>query len=227
MTECPRAITDEEAVRLMTPTAVVYAKRLSRHDRSLTDDLIQEGLMGAVEAARTFDVSRGLKFTTYARVRVYGAMADHLRQLDFVSRVGRRKAAEEGREVVRVVSLNYGMRSGGGEDGNQASSGDGGRWVLDPAHHDPEPTDGAEAEFAAWVRREFPGRASPDQIRVLAEYYVRGKRLTEIGREMGEKFSRDCMEVTDTVFEGKQSVVFAEAENRMHTIKAVMAATLG
>jgi len=35
------------------------------------------------------------------------------------------------------------------------------------------------------------------------------------------------MEVTDAVFEGKQSVVFAEAENRMHTIKAVMAATLG
>ena len=50
---------------------------------------------------------------------------------------------------------------------------------------------------------------------------------TQIGREMGEKFSRDCMEVTDGVFEGKQSVVFAEAENRMHTIKAVMAATLG
>jgi len=50
---------------------------------------------------------------------------------------------------------------------------------------------------------------------------------TEIGREMGVKFARDCMEVTDGVFEGKQSVVFAEAENRMHTIKAVMAATLG
>ncbi|HOP10508.1 MAG TPA: ornithine carbamoyltransferase [Oscillospiraceae bacterium] len=50
---------------------------------------------------------------------------------------------------------------------------------------------------------------------------------TQIGKEMGEKFSRDCMEVTDAVFEGKQSVVFAEAENRMHTIKAVMAATLG
>ena len=49
---------------------------------------------------------------------------------------------------------------------------------------------------------------------------------TAIGREMGEKFGRDCMEVTDEVFEGPQSVVFDEAENRMHTIKAVMAATL-
>jgi len=49
---------------------------------------------------------------------------------------------------------------------------------------------------------------------------------TEIGKEMGEKFHRDAMEVTDEVFEGEQSVVFDEAENRMHTIKAVMAATL-
>ncbi len=50
---------------------------------------------------------------------------------------------------------------------------------------------------------------------------------TTIGREMGEKFGRDAMEVTDEVFEGPQSIVFDEAENRMHTIKAVMAATLG
>jgi ornithine carbamoyltransferase len=49
---------------------------------------------------------------------------------------------------------------------------------------------------------------------------------TVIGKEMGEKFSRDSMEVTDSVFEGPRSIVFDEAENRMHTIKAVMAATL-
>ena len=49
---------------------------------------------------------------------------------------------------------------------------------------------------------------------------------TTVGREMGEKFGRDAMEVTDEVFESKASIVFAEAENRMHTIKAVMAATL-
>ncbi|MEE1528011.1 MAG: ornithine carbamoyltransferase [Blautia sp.] len=50
---------------------------------------------------------------------------------------------------------------------------------------------------------------------------------TDIGKEMGEKFGIEDMEVTDEVFESKQSVVFDEAENRMHTIKAVMAATLG
>ncbi len=49
---------------------------------------------------------------------------------------------------------------------------------------------------------------------------------TETGLAIYEKFGLDCMEVTDEVFEGGQSIVFDEAENRMHTIKAVMAATL-
>lgn len=49
---------------------------------------------------------------------------------------------------------------------------------------------------------------------------------TKIGKEMGEKFGRTEMEVTDEVFESEQSIVFKEAENRMHTIKAVMLATL-
>lgn len=50
---------------------------------------------------------------------------------------------------------------------------------------------------------------------------------TTIGKEMGQRFGIKEMEVTDEVFESKQSVVFDEAENRMHTIKAVMAATIG
>jgi ornithine carbamoyltransferase len=49
---------------------------------------------------------------------------------------------------------------------------------------------------------------------------------TAIGKSIDEKFGLDCMEVTDEVFESPQSIVFDEAENRMHTIKAVMAATL-
>ena len=50
---------------------------------------------------------------------------------------------------------------------------------------------------------------------------------TKIGKEVYEKFGYSELEVTDEVFESAQSVVFDEAENRMHTIKAVMAATLG
>ena len=49
---------------------------------------------------------------------------------------------------------------------------------------------------------------------------------TTIGKQIHEKFGIDCMEVTDEVFESPASIVFDEAENRMHTIKAVMAATL-
>ena len=49
---------------------------------------------------------------------------------------------------------------------------------------------------------------------------------TTIGKSIFEKYGIDCMEVTDEVFESPRSIVFDEAENRMHTIKAVMAATL-
>lgn len=50
---------------------------------------------------------------------------------------------------------------------------------------------------------------------------------TVIGKQIYDKYGIDCMEVTDSVFLSKASIVFEEAENRMHTIKAVMAATLG
>ena len=50
---------------------------------------------------------------------------------------------------------------------------------------------------------------------------------TKTGKEISEKFGMAEMEVTDEVFESEASIVFEEAENRMHTIKAVMAATLG
>ncbi|MBQ3003021.1 MAG: ornithine carbamoyltransferase [Clostridia bacterium] len=49
---------------------------------------------------------------------------------------------------------------------------------------------------------------------------------TEVGKQIHDRFGIDCMEVTDEVFESDASIVFDEAENRMHTIKAVMAATL-
>ena len=49
---------------------------------------------------------------------------------------------------------------------------------------------------------------------------------TDTGLEIYKKFGLDCMEVTDEVFESEHSIVFDEAENRMHTIKAVMVASL-
>jgi ornithine carbamoyltransferase len=50
---------------------------------------------------------------------------------------------------------------------------------------------------------------------------------TAVGREIAEKFGLTEMEVSDEVFESPASVVFDQAENRLHTIKAVLVATLG
>ena len=50
---------------------------------------------------------------------------------------------------------------------------------------------------------------------------------TKIGQDIYEKFGLESMEVTDEVFESEASIVFDEAENRLHTIKAIMVATLG
>jgi ornithine carbamoyltransferase len=50
---------------------------------------------------------------------------------------------------------------------------------------------------------------------------------TELGKQLYEKYGLDGAEVTDEVFESKASIVFDQAENRLHTIKAVLVATLG
>ena len=76
------------------------------------------------------------------------------------------------------------------------------------------------------INQDLMHIAGPDAVfmHCLPAYH---DHKTTVGKEMGERFGRDAMEVTDEVFEGPQSIVFDEAENRMHTIKAVMAATLG
>lgn len=97
-----------------------------------------------------------------------------------------------------------------------------------------------------WVSMGEPMEIWEQRIKELAPYQVNAKVMaaakpgaifmhclpafhdlnTTIGKEMGARFGRDSMEVSDDVFSGPQSVVFDEAENRMHTIKAVMLATL-
>jgi ornithine carbamoyltransferase len=52
-------------------------------------------------------------------------------------------------------------------------------------------------------------------------------RETEIGEKIYQEYGLEAMEVTEDVFESEASIVFAQAENRMHTIKAVLVATLG
>ena len=97
-----------------------------------------------------------------------------------------------------------------------------------------------------WVSMGEPDSVWQERIRLLSPYRVTQKLMenagpqcrfmhclpafhdlkTTIGKQIYEKFGIDCMEVTDEVFESDASIVFDEAENRMHTIKAVMAATL-
>ena len=75
------------------------------------------------------------------------------------------------------------------------------------------------------VTKEVMANAAKDAIflHCLPSFH---DRKTEIGKQMGERFNIEEMEVTDEVFESSQSLVFDQAENRMHTIKAVMVATL-
>ena len=97
-----------------------------------------------------------------------------------------------------------------------------------------------------WVSMGEPDGVWAERISLLTPYQVNAAAMknakdtaifmhclpsfhdtrTTIGAEIAQKFGISEMEVTDEVFEGKQSVVFDEAENRMHTIKAVMYATL-
>lgn len=97
-----------------------------------------------------------------------------------------------------------------------------------------------------WVSMGEPDEVWTERIQELSPYQVNRKVMenagekavfmhclpafhdlkTEIGAQMGQRFGITEMEVTDEVFESSQSIVFAEAENRMHTIKAVMGATL-
>ncbi len=117
------------------------------------------------------------------------------------------------------------------------------RFLSDPA----EAVAGADVLYTdVWVSMGEPDAVWAERIADLTPYRVTqallnaaGERCvfmhclpafhdldTATGREIHEKFGIDCMEVTDEVFEGPRSIVFDEAENRMHTIKAVMAATL-
>ena len=109
-------------------------------------------------------------------------------------------------------------------------------------------TKGADVIYTdVWVSMGEPDEAWSSRIKALSSYQVNGKVMenagegavfmhclpafhdlnTEVGRRQGEKFGFTELEVTNEVFESPASIVFDEAENRMHTIKAVMAATLG
>ena len=108
-------------------------------------------------------------------------------------------------------------------------------------------TKGADVIYTdVWVSMGEPDNVWAERIRALLPYQVNSDVMknagpdavfmhclpsfhdlnTTIGKQIHDKYGLDAMEVTDEVFESKQSIVFDEAENRMHTIKAVMDVTL-
>jgi ornithine carbamoyltransferase len=99
-----------------------------------------------------------------------------------------------------------------------------------------------------WVSMGEPDEVWAQRIELLRPYQVNAETMaasgnpdvkfmhclpafhntdTEVGKEIFEKFGMEALEVTEEVFESPASLVFDEAENRMHTIKAVMVATIG
>jgi ornithine carbamoyltransferase len=117
------------------------------------------------------------------------------------------------------------------------------RFIEDPI----EATRGADVIYTdVWVSMGEPEAVWAERIKELSPYAVTKEIMdnagssavfmhclpafhnkeTEIGKEIGEKFGLSSMEISEEVFESAQSIVFKEAENRMHTIKAVIAATL-
>ena len=116
-------------------------------------------------------------------------------------------------------------------------------FISDPT----EATKGADVIYTdVWVSMGEPDSVWEERIKELTPYRVTKALMdnagsqcrfmhclpafhdlnTTIGKQIYDKFGITCMEVTDEVFESEASIVFDEAENRMHTIKAVMAATL-
>ena len=108
-------------------------------------------------------------------------------------------------------------------------------------------TAGADVIYTdVWVSMGEPMEAWKERLEVMLPYQVNAALMknagtqavfmhclpafhdlnTGIGRQIGQQFHLGALEVTDEVFEGPQSIVFDEAENRMHTIKAVLKATL-
>ena len=71
------------------------------------------------------------------------------------------------------------------------------------------------------------GNSNVLYLHCLPSFHDFETKLAKEWQEMGEKFGREAMEVTDEVFRSRHSVVFDEAENRMHSIKAVLVATIG
>lgn len=192
-------------------------KRIALHlaarlpDSVQLDDLIQAGMIGLLEASRSFDSSHGASFQTYAGIRIRGAMLDEIRRLDWAPRSVHRKSRDVAR-VVREIEQAEGREARDAEvvevlgitlnDYHQILNNASNAQIFsldhrddessswEPAADQPEPGGMLEAEgfqdALAGAIRELPER---EQL-VMSLYYEQELNLREIGEVLGVTESR-------------------------------------
>lgn len=168
------------------------------------NDLFQVGAVAAWKLAREWDATRSL-FTTFAKLRVHGAMIDHVRNAAGCGfeQAGARLKLDRG-ESIRVVS--FAAEAKCGECGDQMTVGD----QLGAC--DPEVADGAEAEFVAMLRRVGAGVYGRDRT-VMVRYFVAGETMKAVGQEVGLSESR-VSQVIDRVVERIHESLRSQGRNR-------------
>jgi len=179
-----------------------------------TDDLIQAGMMGLLEAARSYDAGHGASFSTFASIRIRGAMIDEIRRGDWVPRSVHRRSREaaaaidrleqatgraaSAREVAAELDMplaEYQRLLGDAARGQVMSLEtrveDHGEMDL-PVHGGPNPQQLLERQqFASELGNAIEGLPEREQL-VLSLYYEQELNLKEIGAVLGVSESRVC-----------------------------------
>lgn len=181
----------DELVQSIMPMVRHVARDLAAQVRADFDDLVADGYLGAVKAAKAFDPERGLQFATYAHHRVRGEMIDGLRRMDYAGRKQRAqstaawKAAEaEGREYLDFrtappVSLDILVT---GDDGSLTSTL--GNFLADSA---PTPEDAlADSDVISWALAHLYGR----EAEVIRRLYWDDEDQGVIARDWQVSLSR-------------------------------------
>lgn len=168
--------------------AEVCARASRKFPRSFGEDERESaGALGLMDAARLWAPGGGASFRTFARQRIWGAIMDEARLVDWVPRAARRVERETGVPAVVMVAVDHEDDDGGGNRGS--SKGMGARAV------DPRPVCSVERERieAADEVRAALARAELDwRDRVLLGLRAEGRTLAQVGAELGVSESRAC-----------------------------------
>ncbi len=172
-------------LELVRRIAGALAKRLPRHIER--DELIALGNLGLVEACARFDTRRRVAFSTFATLRIRGAMLDGLRRLDPLAREERARLRHDEVATASVVLVEMSPAADGMEAGKRADE------LLEERE---------QREQLARSLEALPAR----RRRVLERHYFDQQPLHSIGRELGVSESRVCQLVAESVATLRQSM---------------------